>query len=93
MDMESPQLLSYLPQDLDIKNILDRFELWNHKNLIYIHRDCVTRHKKFYKHSKTILDQQGKCVCACFVSSAVVYIYIYIYISNKVITMLINQFS
>lgn len=28
MDMDSPQWYSYLPQDLDIKNILDRFDLW-----------------------------------------------------------------
>ncbi|XP_067227856.1 zinc-alpha-2-glycoprotein-like isoform X1 [Chanodichthys erythropterus] len=58
MDMDSPQWHSYLPHDLDVKNILDRFELWNHNNLIYIHRDCVPRLKKFYKHSRTILDQQ-----------------------------------
>lgn len=76
MDMDSPQWYSYLPQDLDIKNILNRFELWNHNNLIYIHRDCVPRLKKFYEHSRTILDQKGKCVCACLnVSSVVVYRY------------------
>lgn len=76
MDMDSPQWYSYLPQDLDIKNILDRFDLWNHNNLIYIHRDCVPRLKKFYEHSRTVLDQKGKCVCACLnVSSVVVYRY------------------
>ncbi|XP_058620151.1 hereditary hemochromatosis protein homolog isoform X2 [Onychostoma macrolepis] len=58
MDMDSPQWYSYLPQDLDIKNILDRFDLWNHNNLIYIHRDCVPRLKKFYELSRTILDQK-----------------------------------
>lgn len=88
MDMESPQWLSYLPQDLDIKNILDRFDLWNHNNLIYIHRDCVPRLKKFYKHSRTILDQQGKCVCACLNASSAICI-----ASNKVISMLISRFN
>uniref|UniRef100_A0A8C2ERS1 Ig-like domain-containing protein n=1 Tax=Cyprinus carpio TaxID=7962 RepID=A0A8C2ERS1_CYPCA len=44
--MDSPQWYSYLPQDLDIKNILNRFELWNHNNLIYIHRDSVISHKR-----------------------------------------------
>ncbi|XP_051515984.1 hereditary hemochromatosis protein homolog isoform X2 [Myxocyprinus asiaticus] len=58
MDMDNPLWYSYLPQDLDIKNILDRFELWNHNNLIYIHRVCVPRLKMFYKHSKAIIDQK-----------------------------------
>ncbi|XP_043080130.1 hereditary hemochromatosis protein homolog isoform X2 [Puntigrus tetrazona] len=58
MDMDSPHWYSYLPQDLDIKHILDRFDLWNHNNLIYIHRDCVPRLKKFYEHSRTMLDQK-----------------------------------
>lgn len=89
MDMDSPQWHSYLPQDLDIKNILDRFELWNHNNLIYIHRDCVPRLKKFYKHSRTILDQQGKCVCLNV--SSVVHMYSgiqqgYIHVAKPVLT-------
>lgn len=89
MDMDSPQWHSYLPQDLDIKNILDRFELWNHNNLIYIHRDCVPRLKKFYKHSRTIIDQQGKCVCLNI--SSVVYMYSaiqqgYLHVAKPVLT-------
>lgn len=36
MDMDSLQWYSYLPQDLDIKNIPDRFDLWKYNNLIYI---------------------------------------------------------
>ncbi|XP_057175110.1 hereditary hemochromatosis protein homolog isoform X1 [Triplophysa rosa] len=58
MDMDSPIWHSYLPQDLDIKNILNGFDLWNHNNLIYIHRDCVPRLKTFYIHSREIVEKK-----------------------------------
>uniref|UniRef100_A0A671PCL1 Ig-like domain-containing protein n=1 Tax=Sinocyclocheilus anshuiensis TaxID=1608454 RepID=A0A671PCL1_9TELE len=61
--MDSPQWYSYLPQDLDIKNILNRFELWNHNNLIYIHRDCVPRLKKFYEHTVISHKRAGALNC------------------------------
>ncbi|KAG5842453.1 hypothetical protein ANANG_G00177800 [Anguilla anguilla] len=60
LDQESVSWNTYHPQAMGYKDILDGFKIWNRNNLMYIKQDCVPRLKKFYEHSKAIINRKER---------------------------------
>ncbi|KAJ8334455.1 hypothetical protein SKAU_G00400940 [Synaphobranchus kaupii] len=60
LDQESVSWTTYHPQAMGFKDILDGFKIWNRNNLMYIKQDCVPRLKKFYEHSKEMINRKDR---------------------------------